>query len=348
MALGPVMVDLSGLELSVQEREILQHPAVGGVILFNRNYSSPGQVTELVQTIHAAREPHLLVAVDHEGGRVQRFRNGFTLLPPARCFGELYDRNPGLARELAQTAGWLMAYELRSVGVDFSFAPVLDLDLGASMVIGDRSFHSAIDSATLLAHAWMVGMKDAGMAATGKHFPGHGAVAADSHIDIPVDNRSFEDVLVQDIVPFERMIGYGLAAVMTAHVIYEKVDRFPATFSSFWIKKILRERLGFQGAVFSDDLGMEGASVAGDMVARAEAALQAGCDMIPVCNNPQGAMQVLDGIVWQDSPVGHLRLARMHGRQPVRRQDMLADPRWQQAVKSLSGLRQGDDVPLLV
>ncbi len=341
MSLGPVMVDLEGLELTAEEQEVLQHPAVGGVILFSRNYFSPGQVTELVQAIHAVREPHLLVAVDHEGGRVQRFREGFTVLPAARRFGELYEKNAKSACDLARTAGWLMARELRAVGVDFSFAPVLDLDLGVSKIIGDRSFHSTADTATRLAHDWMLGMRDAGMAATGKHFPGHGAVVADSHVDIPVDERTFEDILMQDLVPFERMINYGLAAVMTAHVIYEKVDKLPATFSPFWIKEVLRERLGFQGAIFSDDLGMEGASVAGDMVARAEAALEAGCDMIPVCNNPQGTRQVLDGIVWQDRPVGHLRLARMHGRQPLQRQELLADPQWKQAVEKVVKLTDG-------
>ncbi len=339
MSLGPVMVDLEGLELGAEEREVLQHPAVGGVILFSRNYFSPEQVTELVREIHALREPHLLVAVDHEGGRVQRFREGFTLLPAARRFGELYEQNAKSACELARMAGWLMARELRAVGVDFSFAPVLDLDLGVSKIIGDRSFHSTPDPATRLAHNWMSGMRDAGMAATGKHYPGHGAVVADSHVDIPVDDRTFEDILMQDLLPFERMINYGLAAVMTAHVIYEKVDKLPATFSPFWLKEVLRERLAFQGVVFSDDLGMEGASVAGDMVARAEAALEAGCDMIPVCNNPQGTRQVLDGIVWQDRPVGHLRLARMHGRQPLRREELLADPQWKQAVEKVARLK---------
>lgn len=346
MRLGPVMVDLEGLELTPEERELLLHPAVGGVILFSRNYHSPEQVTELVDAVHGLREPHLLVAVDQEGGRVQRFRDGFTSLPAARRFGELYTRNPDSAFELAQLGGWLMARELRAVGVDFSFAPVLDLDLGVSSVIGDRAFHSTPDGVTRLAHGWLAGMREAGMAATGKHFPGHGAVAADSHVEIPRDERTFEEILMQDIVPFERMIGHGLAAVMTAHVIYEKVDRQPATFSSFWIDDVLRGRLGFQGAVFSDDLGMEGASVAGDMVARAEAALAAGCDMIPLCNDAQGARQVLDGIVWRDSPVGHLRLARMHGRQQLRREELLADPRWRQAVDRVA--RLADDTAELL
>ncbi len=338
MRLGPVMVDLQGLELTLEERELLQHPAVGGVILFTRNYHSPQQVAELVRDIHGLREPHLLVAVDQEGGRVQRFRSGFTPLPAARRFGELYARDAQGALELAQLGGWLMASELRAVGVDFSFSPVLDLDLGVSSVIGDRSFHSSPDAVTRLAHAWLSGMREAGMAATGKHFPGHGAVAADSHVEIPRDGRTFEDILMQDLIPFERMAGHGLAAVMTAHVIYPRVDQQPATFSPFWINEVLRDRIGFQGAVFSDDLGMAGASVAGDLLARAEAALEAGCDMILLCNDPQGVRQLLDGIVWQESPLSHLRLARMHGRPAPRREQLLADPRWRQAGERVARL----------
>ena len=345
MRLGPVMVDLEGQELTPEERELLLHPAVGGVILFSRNYHSPEQVTELVDAIHRLRKPHLLVAVDQEGGRGQRFRDGFTPLPAPRRFGELYAHNPDDAFRMAQLCGWLMARELRAVGVDFSFAPVLDLDLGVSSVIGDRAFHSTPDGVTRLAHGWLAGMREAGMAATGKHFPGHGAVAADSHVAVPRDERTFEEIMMQDVVPFERMVGHGLAAVMTAHVIYEKVDRQPATFSSFWIGDVLRGRLGFQGAVFSDDLGMAGASVAGDMVERAEAALAAGCDMILLCNNPREIRRVVDGIAWQESPVVHLRLARMHGRQRPRRGELPADPRWRQAVERVA--RLNDDTAQL-
>jgi len=272
--LGPVMVDLQGEALTGEERELLRHPAVGGVILFSRNFSSPEQLEELVRGIHALREPHLLVAVDQEGGRVQRFREGFSLLPPVRRFGELHDRTPGAAREAARLAGWLMASELRAVGVDFSFAPVLDLDHGVSCVIGDRAFHSDPKVVARLARAWLAGMRDAGMAATGKHFPGHGAVVADSHVDVPVDERRIEEVL--------------------------------------------RGRLGFQGAVFSDDLGMAGAAVAGDIIARAEAALAAGCDMILVCNDPEGA-----GMVVEKRPA------------PTRR-ELLAAPQWKEAVERMA------------
>ena len=314
MSLGPVMLDVAGLELTREERERLRHPLVGGVILFSRNYESPEQVQRLVADIHAAREPQLLVAVDHEGGRVQRFRAGFTELPAARVLGALHDENPRRGKRLAEACGWLMATELRSVGVDFSFAPVLDVDRGASEVIGDRAFHCDPEVVAELAHAYMRGMHQAGMAATGKHFPGHGAVTADSHGALPVDERAFVDILTEDLVPFERMIHYGLAAIMPAHVVYPKVDAQPAGYSRVWLQEVLRRRLGFQGVIFSDDLSMEGAKGAGDIVARARAALAAGCDMVLVCNDAAAAGQLLDGLGTRDDPASHLRLVRMHGR----------------------------------
>ena len=338
MSLGPVMLDVEGLALSAIERERLKHPLVGGVILFARNYHSPEQVEALVRDIHSLRTPRLLVAVDHEGGRVQRFRDGFTSLPPLRHLGHIYDENPKRARRLAETSGWLMATELRAVDVDFSFAPVLDLDRGVSQVIGDRAFHSLPEAVADLAHAYMRGMHRAGMAATGKHFPGHGAVEADSHVALPVDDRLLVDIMAEDVVPFERMIHYGLEGIMPAHVIFTCVDAQPAGFSSTWIRKILRGQLEFQGVVFSDDLSMEGAKGAGDVVARAKLALSAGCDMVLVCNDPAAADQVLAGLGHYDDPVSHLRLVRMHGRENPTREQLALDQAYLDAVRAVTGI----------
>ncbi len=333
MPLGPVMLDITGTALTAEERERLLHPLVGGVILFSRNYESPEQLRALVDEIHALREPQLLICVDHEGGRVQRFRWGFTALPPMRRLGELHDENPKRALRMAENIGWLMAAELRAVGVDFSFAPVLDLDRGVSEVIGDRAFHSNPETVAELAHATMRGIHKAGMAVVGKHFPGHGTVAADSHIALPVDEREFADIAAEDLVPFERMIHYGMEAIMPAHVIYPRVDPEPAGYSHFWLKDVLRGRLGFQGVIFSDDLSMEGAKRAGDIVARGRLALAAGCDMVLVCNDSAAAAQLLDGLGPHDDPVSHLRLVRLHGRTAPDRSNLLADHEYHDAVR---------------
>ena len=341
MSLGPVMVDLKGCEIEPEEREMLEHPLVGGVILFTRNYDSPEQITELVEQIHRVKNPHLLVSVDHEGGRVQRFREGFTALPAVALLGDRYNHNKKDAKKLAETCGWLMAIELRSVGIDFSFAPVLDIERGISEVIGDRAFGHSADTVSDLAISYIKGMQKAGMSATGKHFPGHGAVQADSHIACPVDERSFEDIYAEDIIPFERLINNGLAGIMPAHVIYENVDANPAGFSRFWLNEVLRNRLGFQGVIFSDDLSMEGAKVAGDVVDRARAALSAGCDMALVCNNPDAAGKVLDRLGEHDNPVSHLRLVRMHGRHFVNRKELLKQKEWKQAVAVIEEMSEG-------
>ncbi len=338
MLLGPVMLDISGQELTAEDRTRLCHPLVGGVILFSRNYRTPEQIAALVNEIHALRDPQLLVAVDHEGGRVQRFRDGFTSLPPMRRLGALHDENPRRARRLAETCGWLLAAELRAVGVDFSFAPVLDLDRGVSRVIGDRAFHADPEVVADLAHAVMHGMGRAGMAAVGKHFPGHGAVAADSHLALPVDERELADILAEDVLPFERMIHYGLAGIMPAHVVYPKVDSRPAGFSTRWLQDILRGRLGFQGVIFSDDLSMEGAKGEGDVVACARAALSAGCDMILVCNDTPAAERLLDGLGAHDDPVTGLRLVRLHGRRAVARAPLTADEAYRDAVRQVHQL----------
>jgi len=345
MSLGPVMLDVDGIQLNDEDRKVLQHPLVGGVILFSRNFESPEQLCELIDEIHQLRQPKLLVAVDHEGGRVQRFRNGFTRLPAVRLIGQLYQEQPRHAKELAETAGWLMAAELRAVGVDFSFAPVLDLDYGKSEVVGDRSWHRNPQAVAELTHSYMKGMQEAGMPATGKHFPGHGWVEADSHVDLPVDERPYEDIYPDDILPFERMVEYGMAAVMPAHVIYSRCDSQPAGFSRFWLQEVLRNRLNFQGVIFSDDLSMAGAGVAGGYLQRADAALDAGCDMLLVCNNRAAAQEVLQGLQDRNDAASHSRLARMHGKHPIRRSVLMRDERWKRAVAKLASLH--DDEPLL-
>ncbi len=335
MSMGPVMLDVRGLELLPEERELLQHPAVGGVILFGRNYQSPEQVQRLSAAIHSVRQPPLVIAVDQEGGRVQRFRDGFFRLPPLGSFGAVYEKDPGRALHLAREAGWLMASEVLSVGVDLSFAPVLDLDLGISAVIGDRAFHRRPAVVTELALAYQRGMHEAGMASVGKHFPGHGGVAADSHHSLPQDSRTLVDLEMKDLVPFERMSHNGLNGVMAAHVLYPEVDSQPAGFSSRWLSGVLRGTLGFQGVIFSDDLSMGGAEWAGDHVARAHTALQAGCDMVLVCNQPECAIQVVESLIDYNDPAAQLRLARMHGAAFPPRRELLAGRRCREVVALL-------------
>jgi beta-N-acetylhexosaminidase len=336
MSLGPVMLDLEGTSLTQEEQQMLRHPAVGGVILFARNYNSQEQLTELCREIHTQRSPHLLIAVDHEGGRVQRFREGFTHLPPAAWYGEAYAQSQSRGLKLAELGGWLMAAELRTCGVDFSFAPVLDLGHPISKVIGDRAFSTDPEIVYRLAHAWMSGSHSAGMAVVGKHFPGHGGVEGDSHTELPVDERRFEDIEIEDLRPFEQMIHSGMEAVMPAHVIYSRIDRDLAGFSRFWLQNVLRERLGFQGIIFSDDLNMAAANAAGSYASRAEAALSAGCDMVLVCNNRPAALEVVDRLKAYDDPATHVRLVRMHGRKPRSLQELHQDPLWHQAVAKLA------------
>ena len=338
--LGPVMLDVVGKSLSDDDLRRLYHPLTGGVILFARNYESRAQVTALCAAIHHAR-PGILIAVDHEGGRVQRFRSdGFTRLPAMRALGQLWDRDVLQSCKVATALGYVLAAELRACGVDLSFTPVLDLDYGPSEVIGDRAFHRDPRVVTMLAKSIHHGLLQAGMANCGKHFPGHGFVAADSHIAIPVDERDPKDILKEDAAPYG-WLGMSLSAVMPAHVIYPFFDSQPAGFSRKWLS-LLRDELGFEGVIFSDDLSMEGASVAGNVVQGAHAALSAGCDMVLVCNSPDKADQLLEGLdptVALDAKRSAARIAALVPTSPPKTWDELqADPVYKAAcglVKSL-------------
>lgn len=302
MARGPVMADVQGLVLTDEEKIRLSHPAIGGVILFRRNFDNVQQLTDLVRDIKAVRTPPLVVAVDHEGGRVQRFISGFTRLPAMRVLGEAWD-NEGrdAALQYAETVGWVLSVELAACGVDLSFTPVLDLDWGNCAVIGNRSFHRNPEVVTELALALQRGLQKGGMKACGKHFPGHGFVGGDSHQTLPVDNRLLEELREADLVPFKCLSDAGMAAVMPAHVVYQQVDGRPAGFSMVWLNDILRDEIGFDGVIFSDDLTMEGAASAGSIRVRAEAALAAGCDIVLVCNRPDLVDELCEDWVFLES-----------------------------------------------
>ena len=338
--LGPVMLDVVGKSLSDDDLRRLHHPLTGGVILFARNYESRAQVTALCAEIHRARTG-ILIAVDHEGGRVQRFRSdGFTRLPAMRSLGQLWDRDVLESCKAATALGYVLAAELRACGVDLSFTPVLDLDYGPSEVIGDRAFHRDPRVVTMLAKNINHGLLQAGMANCGKHFPGHGFVAADSHIAIPVDERDPKDILKEDAAPYG-WLGMSLSAVMPAHVIYPFFDSQPAGFSRKWLS-LLRDELGFEGVIFSDDLSMEGASVAGNVVQGAHAALKAGCDMVLVCNSPDKADQLLAGLdptVAIDAKRSAARIAALVPASPAKTWDELqADPVYKAAHKLVQSL----------
>jgi len=344
MALGPLMLDIDGLTLTAEDRNLLVQPLVGGVILFSRNFADRAQVKALTAEIRAVRSPPLLIAVDQEGGRVQRFRDGFTALPPLSWLGHMYDADPAQARTLAIAAARVMAQEVLETGVDFSFAPVLDIDRGCCEVIGDRAIHRHSEVVAALGLAYMQGMRQVGMPAVAKHFPGHGGVVGDSHHVLPEDHRTYSELL-DDVLPYTSLIGDALRGVMMAHIRYTECDPLIASLSPYWMQQVLRGELGFNGAIFSDDLTMEGARVGGSVAERAIAALQAGADMILVCNNRAAVYPVLEALEGYDQPVSHGRLAAM--RADFKR--YAAAPRgsadWQ---RSVAMLRAAQEPPPLI
>jgi beta-N-acetylhexosaminidase len=328
---GPIMMNIESTTLTDEDRELLQHPLIGGVIYFSRNYESTNQIKKLSETIKLISEA-LLISVDHEGGRVQRFREGFTHLPAAGKFGQRYDREPEEARELARETAWLMATELRAVGVDFSYAPVLDLDLGISEVIGDRGFHGNPETVAILAQAWLEGTHEAGMAAVGKHFPGHGSVAPDSHVAIPESDAAWES-LEEGMLPFRRLVDAGIDALMPAHIIFNKIDKKPVGFSKKWLQHLLRKELMFNGAILSDDMSMKGASAAGNLNERCQLALDVGSDMVLACNDREGLLQLVENLRDTREQASVERLAKLRGRNQYNMLALKDNKRWQRARK---------------
>lgn len=309
---GPVMADVNAFTLTDEEKQRLLDPAIGGVILFRRNFDNVPQLKALIRDIKALRTPELIVAVDHEGGRVQRFIDGFTRLPAMRVLGEIWDNEgEAAAKAKAEQVGWVLATELSACGVDLSFTPVLDLDWGQCAVIGNRSFHRDADIVTELALALQKGLNKGGMKSCGKHFPGHGFVEGDSHLTQPQDDRCLADLQAADMVPFGKLSEAGMAAVMPAHVVYPQIDPNPAGFSEKWLKQILRQDIGFDGVIFSDDLTMEGAGSAGGIKARVQSAFAAGCDIALVCNRPDLVDELRAGFDMPDNPNLSARWAYM-------------------------------------
>lgn len=333
--IGSLIVDVEGLTLTQEDRELLTHPLVGGVILFTRNYESRQQLQALCADIRAVRPKPLLITVDQEGGRVQRFIPEFTRLPSMGVFGQLFDVNPEAARRATQDCGWLMAAELLTCGVDFSLAPVLDLNKKISRVIGSRGFHENPTTVIHLASAYIQGMREAGMASVGKHFPGHGSVEVDSHLAMPVDNRSLQAIEQEDLIPFVGLIKAGLAGMMPAHILYPHIDNKPVGFSSLWLKDILRARLGFIGTIFSDDLSMEGANISKNYADRVVAAREAGCDFALLCNNRAAVIHVLDNLAFDKYMVSKDKWSVLQGKFNDVPQNLVESPRWQETHKFL-------------
>jgi beta-N-acetylhexosaminidase len=328
------MTDVSGVVLTDEDRELLEHPAIGGVILFSRNYVDDQQLRDLVGSVAALRTPPLLIAIDQEGGRVQRFADGFTRLPPLRWFGQQFNLDPAAARSLAHKAAWIMAVELLEFGIDFSFAPVVDIDWGLSEVIGDRAFHADPEVVSSLALSYTQGMRAAGMASVAKHFPGHGGVAADSHVSLPEDHRPYTD-LIEDLKPYQCLIDHGLQGIMPAHVRYTEVDQQIASMSEYWLRTELRENLGYKGAVFSDDLSMAGAGVVGEVPERVVTTIKAGSDMVLICNDRDAVVATLDATEGLHQPTSQARLIAMRPAGEAKDASLVGTSAWQNAVDEL-------------
>lgn len=334
--MSAIMLDVAGLSLDAEDKNLLDHPSVGGVILFSRNYHDPEQLQHLCASIRQAARQPVVIAIDHEGGRVQRCREQFSAIPAMADFAR-YAQNDQQASTWAEEMGWLMAAEVIANGMDFSFAPVLDVN-GISSVIGDRAFSSEPAVIEHLAAAFIQGMHSAGMAATGKHFPGHGSVHADSHFEIPVDERSLDTIDALDLLPFKALAS-SLQGMMPAHVIYPQVCPHPAGFSRHWIETVLRQQLGFEGVIFSDDLAMHGATVVGDMITRAEMALDAGCDMVLVCNDRAGAVEVIDKVKIGPPQRDYLSMMRAQPKHRLDWQARTQDSRWAKAQQTIAQIR---------
>ena len=326
--LGSLVADIAGTELSPEDREIIAHPLIGGMILFTRNYESRSQLTSLIKAMRNAKNGPLLIMVDQEGGRVQRFKNDFTLIPPMAALGVLFDQEPSLALEKARDIGWLLAMELLAAGMDFSLAPVLDLNKQVSKVIGDRAFHTSSNVVIQLACTFIAGMKEAGMAAVGKHFPGHGSIAPDSHVAMPVDERAFKQIENDDLLPFKALIKNSIPALMAAHIEFPNIDNKPVGFSSVWLNDILRQQLGFKGMVLSDDLNMEGANITSSYADRVALAKDAGCDLALLCNNRQGVIEVLDHLAPTSYLIDESKWTTLQGRFSNNPHSFEQSPRW--------------------
>lgn len=346
-ARGPIMADVEAFHLSEVERRRLSHPAIGGVILFRRNYQSRAQLTALVDEIKALRTPELIVAVDHEGGRVQRFIPEFTRLPAMRTLGQCWEQHgAAMADKMAETVGWVLATELRACGIDLSFTPVLDLDWGECAVIGNRSFHQQPAVVSFLALALQRGLARGGMATCGKHFPGHGAASGDSHLTLPQDNRNWDELWADDIQPFNDLIHHCMPALMPAHVVYPKVDPTePAGFSTLWLQGVLRDKMHFDGVIFSDDLTMEGASIAGDIRQRAAHAFAAGCDIALVCNKPDWVDTLLNDFQWPENSRLTQRWQMIAGKGKVADyKAIMQTPEFQSAQQLVASLASAQDI----